>query len=105
MSSDRQRRARFLKRCDGGGAGVTSGHGASADESGHAAVIQVLQVVTRLDLDLVAGEVMQVRDDYGFFTDHLQHQLLLRLRSGGGAIGQMRGRGQDGKQSGVGHSH
>lgn len=90
---------------DNGVGDVTLGHGASTDEGGDAAEIQVLWVVTRLDLNLVAGEVVQVRDDYRFFTDDLQHQLLLWLRSRGGPIGQVRGWGQGCGESEVSHTH
>lgn len=90
---------------DDGGGDVTLRHGAGRDEGSDAAVIQVLWVITRLDLNLVAGEVMQVRDDYRFFTDNLQHQLLLWRWSRGGAVGQMRRWGQDGSESRVSHSH
>lgn len=73
------------------GCDITLRHGAGIDEGGDAAEIQVLCVVTRLDLNLVAGEVMQVGDDYRFFTDDLKHQLFLWLGSGGGPVGQVRG--------------
>lgn len=45
------------------GTAPTLWHGARADVGRHAAALQVRGVVARHDLDLIAGEMMQVGDD------------------------------------------
>ena len=50
-------------------------HGARADVGGHAAAQGVCEVVAGQDLDLVAGEVVQVGDHRGLLGKHLQFHL------------------------------
>lgn len=50
---------------------LTLRHGSSADVSGHAAALEVPGVVARHDLDLVAGEVVQVGNDGRLLGGHL----------------------------------
>ena len=55
-------------------------HGARADVGGHAAAQGIRGVVAGQDLDLVAGEVVQVGDHGGLLGQHLQ----LHLKTPGG---------------------
>lgn len=50
-------------------------HSSSTDVGGHAAAVQVPRVVACHDLDLVAGEVVQVGDDSRLLGGHLYLQL------------------------------
>lgn len=61
---------------------LTLWHRPSADVRGHAAALEVVEVVARHDLDLVAGEVVQVGDDDRLLGGHLQLQLGERSRRG-----------------------
>lgn len=61
---------------------LTLWHRPSADVRSHAAALEVVWVVARHDLDLVAGEVVQVGDDGRLLGGHLQLQLGERSRRG-----------------------
>lgn len=50
---------------------LTLWHRSSADVRRHAAALEVAGVVARHDLDLVAGEVVQVGDDGRLLGEHL----------------------------------
>lgn len=86
-------------------------HRPGADVGRHAAALQVRRMVAGHDLDLVAGEVVQIGDDRRLFGKHPQLHLrslvLVVLRcGGGGAEGKVGDRGKEERSlGGVGDSH
>lgn len=74
----------------------TFGHGPGADISRHAAPLLWGVLVASLQLDAVASEVTQPRDDQGFLVHHfLEGLVLLRARGcAGGGVGETRNRGR-----------